>query len=99
MKIHTSSEGIPWSRRLLPFVAVGITIGLLLVTSTDDRIEGCLVLALGVAVYVLLSPRRELADGLTYLTNPEHVHAVLGRGRFRFLGGLVGWLGGKGTPP
>ncbi|HEX5141141.1 MAG TPA: APC family permease [Dehalococcoidia bacterium] len=99
MKIHTSSEGIPWSRRLLPFVAVGITIGLLLVTSTDDRIEGCLVLALGVAVYVLLSPRRELADALTYLTNPEHVHAVLGRGRFRFLGGLVGWLGGKGTPP
>jgi amino acid transporter len=99
IRIHMSSGPLPFGRRLLPFLAIVITAGLLLATSSNDKIEGSLVIVFGMAVYVLLSPRRELTDAIAYLTSTENVLSGFGRRRFRFLGGLVGWLGGRGTPP
>lgn len=84
--------------RVLPFVAALIAIGLLFAASWTDKAAGCAVLLIGVVVYVIALPGPALPFVLEELTATERVLARLARSRMRFLGGLVGWLGGRATP-
>ncbi len=100
VKLHRLEE-TPASllRRVLPFVGGAIALGLLLVTSTQDKLTGGIVLLAGIAIYAAFAPGKPLPHALAHVTQTEHVLEALARRRMRFLGGLVGWLGGRGTPP
>ena len=73
--------------------------GLLLASSRAQQLTGLGVLAIGAAVYWLAAPRRPLPGAIEPMLDPERVLLRLARRRMRFLGGLVGWLGGRRTPP
>jgi basic amino acid/polyamine antiporter, APA family len=84
--------------RFLPIAGTILSAGLIVATSTTSKLEGVAVLLVGVLVYMLFSPREEMAEAMGILMRAEHVAAIKTRLRFRFLGGLVGWLGGRRSP-
>ena len=86
-------------RRVLPLLGVLVAGGLLLASSRAQQLTGLGVLAIGAAVYWLAAPRRPLPGAIEPMLDPERVLLRLARRRMRFLGGLVGWLGGRRTPP
>jgi APA family basic amino acid/polyamine antiporter len=100
LRLHRSAEG-PLSiwRRALPYLGAAISLGLLIATSNRDKLTGCAILAIGVVAYFVAAPRKRLPEALGLVTGTEHVLRRLERRRMRFLGGLVGWLAGRGTPP
>ncbi|HLF72254.1 MAG TPA: APC family permease, partial [Dehalococcoidia bacterium] len=94
----SGAETSRW-RRTLPFLGGVVAIGLLIATSQTAKIAGVCVIGVGTVVYLVSAPRVNLPHALHYLTETERVLAALARRRMRFLGGLVGWLGGHRTPP
>jgi APA family basic amino acid/polyamine antiporter len=99
-RLHRTMGG-PLSlwRRALPFCGAAIACGLLIATDTVDKLAGGLVLAAGLCVYFAAAPGKALPHALARVTETAHVLRQLERRRMRFLGGLVGWLGGRRTPP
>jgi amino acid transporter len=85
-------------QRIVPLLGAAISLGLLVATSNRDKVTGLAVLAVGIAVFLAAAPRRRLPEALAVVTRTEHALQHLERRRMRFLGGLVGWLGGRGTP-
>ena len=90
---------LPAWRRLLPLFGAGISVGLIVATSTQDKLIGAGVLAVGAAVHLLFAPGQELPQKLEHITHVDAVLERLARHRMRFLGGPLGWLAGKRTPP
>jgi amino acid transporter len=86
-------------RRVIAPAAVVVAAGLLLATATADKVAGAGVLLAGVAVYLLAAPQAEVPEAAALLTDEERALQRLAHRRMRFLGGLVGWLGGRRTPP
>jgi amino acid transporter len=91
--LQRSAGPVSTWRRVLPFLGLLVAGGLLLVTSMQGKLQGLLILSLGVGIYMLASPRSELRDAAAYVSAREHVLAELARRRFRFLGWLVARLG------
>lgn len=78
----------------LPVAAALVSGGLLLSTPIDDKLTGAGVLLAGAVVYLAAAPRTRIPN----LLHPLSLHE-LNRRRMRFLGGLVGWLGGHRSSP
>jgi APA family basic amino acid/polyamine antiporter len=99
LRLHRKAEGplSPW-RRALPFLGAAIAGGLLLATSNSDKAIGSLTLVAGALIYFAAAPGRTLPHALARLTEAERAFWHHERRRMRFLGGLVGWLGGRRTP-
>ena len=95
---RTAEEPLTLWQRLVPVVGVAIALGLLIATSTRDKEAGGIVLAAGLAIYLVAAPGKALPRAQALLTETEHVLAWLERRRMRFLGGFIGWLGGRRTP-
>jgi APA family basic amino acid/polyamine antiporter len=87
------------ARAGLPFLAIAVTTGLLAASSRTQQAAGLAVLVVGAAVFWLAAPREAIPGALEPLVEPERVRTRLSRRRMRFIGGLVGWLGGRRTPP
>jgi APA family basic amino acid/polyamine antiporter len=99
-RLHRGAEGpLALWRRALPYLGGAISLGLIVATSNRDKLTGAAVLAVGVAAYFAAAPRRRLPEALAFVTETEHILRRLERRRMRFLGGLVGWLSGRRTPP
>jgi amino acid transporter len=86
-------------RRALPLAGGAIALGLIIATSNMDKAEGAASIAIGAVIYLLAAPGHPLPHARARLLDGERVLARLARRRMRFLGGLVGWLGGRATPP
>ncbi len=86
-------------QRVLPLLAVVISVGLLVAAPREDKITGALVLGVGLLVYLVGAPGSTLPDALAEVTSTERVLWRLARTRLRFLGGPIGWLRGHRTPP
>jgi amino acid transporter len=100
LRLHGAAAGpLSLSRRALPFFGAAIAGGLLLATSNSDKAIGGLTLVAGVLIYFAAAPGRTLPHALARLTDAERALMRLERRRMRFLGGLIGWLGGRRTPP
>ncbi|MFN8639267.1 MAG: amino acid permease [Dehalococcoidia bacterium] len=87
-----------WNR-VVPLLAILISVGLLVAAPRQDKITGAVVLAAGVLVYVAGAPRVALPEALAEITSTERVLWRLARTRLRFLGGPIGWLRGHRSPP
>jgi APA family basic amino acid/polyamine antiporter len=99
LRLHAKMEGpLPLWRRALPFLGAGIACGLLIATSNRDKEIGSVILAAGAVVYFVAAPGETLPHALAWLTEATQTLWHLERRRMRFLGGLVGWLGGRRTP-
>jgi APA family basic amino acid/polyamine antiporter len=99
LRLHRSATGsLSLWRRALPFVGAAIACGLLIATSNRDKIAGGLILAVGALIYFAAAPGELVPHALARLTETERALRRLERRRMRFLGGLVGWLGGRRTP-
>ena len=85
--------------RTLPYLSIAVCIGLLAALSVTNLVQGAAVLVVGSAVFLAASPRRPLPEVLATITDRERVLARLARRRMRFLGGAVGMLAGRRTPP
>jgi amino acid transporter len=85
-------------RRALPDLAAVITVGLLLATSSAEKIAGAAVLVAGIVIFVIAAPRTVLPEARTLIIDPAIRLEHLSMRRMRFLGGLVGWFGGRRTP-
>ena len=94
---RSSDRRVGLLRRALPLAAIVICVGLLVATSTADKIEGGIVLLGGGALYLAVAPGRPLPDALARVTNTERVLERLARRRVRFLGRVVAWIGGRRT--
>ena len=100
VRLHRSQAlDLPAWRLLLPLFGAGISIGLIVATSTQDKLIGAAVLLAGAAVHLLFAPGQVLPEKLEQVTHVDAVMGRLERHRMRFLGGPLGWLAGKRTPP